>query len=61
MDINTAHFTGNYPPEANVEVGYSLDGDVNKVEWHTLIEKVNLGPDAQPYFGVKIFKRRKLS
>ena len=46
MDINTAHFTGNYPPEANVEVGYSLDGDVNKVEWHTLIEKVNLGPDA---------------
>ena len=29
-----------------VEVGYSLDGDINKVEWHTLIEHVNLGPDA---------------
>jgi len=24
VDINTAYFTGNYPPEANVEVGYSL-------------------------------------
>ena len=46
VDINTAHFTGNYPPGAMVEVGYSLDGDINKVEWHTLIEHVNLGPDA---------------
>ena len=25
VDINTAHFTGNYPPGAMVEVGYSLD------------------------------------
>ena len=46
VDINTAHFTGNYPPQAMVEVGYSIDGDINKVEWHTLIEKVSLGPDA---------------
>ena len=46
VDINTAHFTGNYPPGAMVEVGYSADGDINKVEWRTLIEKVNLGPDA---------------
>ena len=40
VDINTAHFTGNYPPQAMVEVGYSID------EWHTLIENVSLGPDA---------------
>ena len=46
VDINTAHFTGNYPPEASVEVGYSLGDDINKVEWHTLIETVSLGPDA---------------
>ena len=46
VDINTAHFTGNYPPGAMVEAGYLLDSDINKVEWQTLIEHVNLGPDA---------------
>ena len=28
-----------------LEVGHSADGDITKVKWHTLIEKVNLGPD----------------
>ena len=46
VDINTAHFTGNYPPGAMVEAGDLLDSDINKVEWQTLIEHVNLGPDA---------------
>ena len=53
VDINTAHFTGNYPPGAMIEVGYSADGDINKVEWHTLIEKVDLGPDAHHILGSK--------
>ena len=45
VDINTAHFTGNYPPGAMIEAGHSADGDISKVEWKTLVDQVDLGPD----------------
>ena len=46
VDINTAHFTGNYPPGAMIEAGHSADGDISKVEWKTLVDQVDLGPDS---------------
>jgi allantoicase len=46
VDINTAHFTGNYPPGAMLEAAYCADGNIDKGEWKTVIGDTKLGPDA---------------
>ncbi|MGB2235246.1 MAG: allantoicase, partial [Candidatus Puniceispirillum sp.] len=46
VDINTAHFTGNYPPGAMLEAAYCADGNIDKAEWKTVIDDTKLGPDA---------------
>ena len=46
VDINTAHFTGNYPPGAMLEAAYCADGNIDKAEWKTVIGDTKLGPDA---------------
>lgn len=51
FDINTAHFTGNYPPEAKIEACNSetdpVDGD--DTVWEEILSPVPLGPDAHHY------------
>lgn len=55
FDINTAHFTGNYPPYARVEACASesdpTDGD--DTAWEEILPKVNLSPDAHHYHTCK--------
>jgi allantoicase len=46
VDINTAHFTGNYPPGAKLEAAYCADDDIDNADWKTVIEETKLGPDA---------------
>jgi allantoicase len=46
VDINTAHFTGNYPPGAMLEAAYSADGNIDKAGWKTVIDETKLGSDA---------------
>ncbi|ADE39618.1 allantoicase [Candidatus Puniceispirillum marinum] len=46
VDVNTAHFTGNYPPGAMLEAAYCPDGDIGKADWKTVIGETKLGPDA---------------
>lgn len=44
VDIDTRHFTGNYPPEASLQ-GRTADG-----EWIPLLSRVGLEGDAHNYF-----------
>jgi allantoicase len=52
VEIDTAHFKGNYPDRASVEVGRFDDDtarDVNAA-WQTLLPEVKLSMDQQHYF-----------
>lgn len=55
FDINTAYFTGNFPPEAKIEGCYAetdpRDGD-NTV-WEEILAPAPLGPDAHHYHTCK--------
>ena len=51
LDIDTTHFTGNYPPEASVDACVSGE-DVPERGWETLVGKTDLGPDAHHYVPV---------
>ena len=50
-DLDTSHFTGNYPPSASIE-GCAVDaGDpVDGTAWFTLLPAVNLGGNRHQYF-----------
>ncbi|MYJ72587.1 MAG: allantoicase, partial [Rhodospirillaceae bacterium] len=43
VDIDTAHFTGNYPPEAMLEGCRSETGPGDGAEWTTLVPRCALG------------------
>lgn len=46
VDIDTSHFTGNFPPAASID-GYYGDGDPGPdAEWVELVPAVSLGADA---------------
>ncbi|HEU5109647.1 MAG TPA: allantoicase [Micromonosporaceae bacterium] len=54
--VDTAHFTGNYPPEASVD-GCCLDGypgpdDLARARWFPLVPRSPLGGDARNEFSV---------
>ena len=46
-DLDTRHFTGNYPPAASVEGCFSLESPDHDTEWYTLIPARELGPDSR--------------
>ena len=53
LDIDTRHFTGNYPPQASVDAAVS-DAEVpEEGEWQELHSKVELGPDAHHFLPVR--------
>ena len=47
VDVDTRHFTGNYPPAASLEASVSGGGD-----WVVLVPPAPLGPDAHHLFQV---------
>jgi len=54
--IDTAHFTGNYPPHASVE-GYGVEGypspdELAEAPWFPLLPKVGLAGDTRNSFAV---------
>jgi len=52
VDIDTTHFTGNYPPAASLEACYS-DGDPDITsEWVNLIPSVSMKGDSHHYFEI---------
>lgn len=48
VDIDTSHFTGNYPPRASL---WAADGDAEPADsaWHELIPVTELGPSAHHF------------
>ena len=51
VDIDTRHFTGNYPPQASLDACVSAD-DVPGGEWTEIISNIDLRPNAHHYLAV---------
>lgn len=51
FDIDTSHFTGNYPPQASIEACVS-DADTPEDEWVELLAKTDLSGDAHHYLEI---------
>jgi len=51
FDIDTSHFTGNYPPQASIEACVS-DVDIPEEGWVELLAKTDLSGDAHHYLEV---------
>lgn len=52
FDINTAHFTGNYPPGASIE-GSSSRTQPSDADWIPLLDEVALGGNAHHFFAAR--------
>ncbi|HZC69489.1 MAG TPA: allantoicase [Jatrophihabitans sp.] len=56
VDIDTAHFKGNYPPHASVEattlLGYPTVDEVRAADWLPVLDKVDLAGDTSNVFPV---------
>ncbi|MCP4392484.1 MAG: allantoicase, partial [Gammaproteobacteria bacterium] len=52
IDIDTTHFTGNYPPAASLEACNSDGAPDDSTEWATLIESTSLRGDSHHYFTI---------
>jgi allantoicase len=60
--VDTAWFTGNYPPEISVEAAYvpghpSVDELVDKAQWTTIVERSSVDGDTRNPFQVDSEKR----
>ena len=51
MDIDTSHFTGNYPPQASIEACVS-DDDEPDAGWTEIVPMTELAGDSHHYVGV---------
>ena len=52
IDIDTTHFTGNYPPAASLEACNSNGAPDDSTQWTTLIESTSLHGDSHHYFSI---------
>jgi len=52
IDIDTTHFTGNYPPAASLEACYSVTPVDHSSDWQTLIPSTSLQGDSHHYFEI---------
>lgn len=53
INIDTSHFTGNYPPAASIEACYA-EGEVDKNSiWTEIVASVSLGPDSHHLVAVE--------
>ncbi len=58
LDLDTSHFTGNFPPAASVEACFLAEGDPDAgTEWFALLPSVNLGGNRHHYFPVDATRR----
>ncbi len=53
VDMDTSHFTGNYPPAASLEACYSEQAPDDNTTWTTLIPAQDLQGDSHHYFEVE--------
>ena len=49
VDIDTSHFTGNYPPAASIEACLSADEPDETTQWQEIIPAATLGPSAHHF------------
>jgi allantoicase len=53
LDLDTSHFTGNYPPAASVEGAYLPDGEPSAdTEWTEIVPSASLGGNSHHYVEV---------
>jgi allantoicase len=52
LDLDTSHFTGNYPPAASIEVCCSEAGPNENTHWHELVPRTPLEGNAHHYIPV---------
>ena len=52
VDIDTRHFTGNYPPAASLQACLSDSQPDEATQWTTIVEPLSLGPDAHHFASV---------
>jgi allantoicase len=52
VDIDTSHFTGNYPPAASLEATLTTEPLSDKVQWREIVPTSALGPSSHHYFAV---------
>jgi allantoicase len=51
VDLDTSHFTGNFPPSASIEACHVASGDPDAgTAWSVLLAPVNLGGNRHHYF-----------
>ena len=53
LDIDTRHFTGNYPPAASVDACCCEQEVPDETLWQPLVERTELGGDAQHFVDVE--------
>ncbi len=52
VDIDTSHFTGNYPPGASIEASLAGKRPLDQATWREIVPATALGPSAHHYVGV---------
>ncbi len=52
VDIDTSHFTGNYPPAASLEACVSSDTPGDKTKWTEILAPVPLGSSAHHFHAI---------
>jgi allantoicase len=52
VDIDTSHFTGNYPPAASIEACVSQSEPGDKTNWVEILPSVPLGPSAHHFHAI---------
>lgn len=50
VDLDTSHFTGNYPPAVSLQACYSDADEIDEGQWQPLLPSVNLGGNQHHYF-----------
>jgi allantoicase len=49
VEIDTSHFTGNYPPEASLEAASTDDAGAANARWTEVVPRRRLGPSARHF------------
>lgn len=52
VDIDTSHFTGNYPPAASLEACLSDSESADGADWVEIVPRVSLGPNAHHWVAI---------
>jgi allantoicase len=53
VDIDTSHFTGNYPPAASLEACLSEKLPTGRTKWTEILPSTKLGPSAHHYLPIQ--------